>query len=80
MGALPRQHNERDQSMTAYIDPNFIKALCCTPEKRTLQELQIIYYGLHGLDATAAYRDSVLRALCKIVRYEKYSANIVLFW
>lgn len=44
------------------------------------QDLQTIYYGLHGLDTTAIYRDSVLRALCKIVRYERLPANAVLFW
>ncbi|KAJ6641240.1 Rap guanine nucleotide exchange factor 6, partial [Pseudolycoriella hygida] len=44
-----------------------------------MHELQIIYYGLHSLEPLSTYRDSILRALCKIVRYEKYSANAVLF-
>ncbi|KAL1459972.1 hypothetical protein WDU94_011914 [Cyamophila willieti] len=43
-------------------------------------DLQIIYYGLHGLEALAPYRDSVLRSLCKLVRYERHSANDVLYY
>lgn len=65
--------------MSDYIDPHFIKALCSEPEKRSLHELQIIYYGLHALEPLTAYRDSILRALCKIVRYEKHQVNEVLF-
>ena len=43
------------------------------------QDLQIIYYGLLGLEALRPCRDSVLRGLCKIVRYERHHANHVLY-
>uniref|UniRef100_A0A8D8PXE9 Rap guanine nucleotide exchange factor 6 n=1 Tax=Cacopsylla melanoneura TaxID=428564 RepID=A0A8D8PXE9_9HEMI len=66
--------------MNEYIDPHFIRALCKNPERRNLQDLQIIYYGLHGLESLAPYRDSVLRSLCKLVRYERHSANDVLYY
>nr|XP_024217393.1 rap guanine nucleotide exchange factor 6-like [Halyomorpha halys] len=66
--------------MTDYIDPHFIRALCKPPERRNLQDLQIIYYGLHGLEALSHYRDSVLRSLCKSVRYERHLANDVLYY
>ncbi|KAI5738620.1 hypothetical protein M8J77_009277 [Diaphorina citri] len=66
--------------MNEYVDPHFIRALCKTPERRTLQDLQIIYYGLHGLEALAPYRDSVLRSLCRVVRYERHQANDVLYY
>lgn len=43
------------------------------------QDLQIIYYSLLGLEALRPCRDSVLRGLCKIVRYERHHANHVLY-
>ncbi|KAL6449136.1 hypothetical protein ACFW04_000670 [Cataglyphis niger] len=66
--------------MTDYLDPHFVRALCRDPERRTLQDLQIIYYGLLGLEALRPCRDSVLRGLCKIVRYERHHANHVLYY
>lgn len=63
--------------MSTYLDPHLIKALSCDPNRRTLQDLQIIYYGLRSL--IPSYRDSVLRALCKLVRYEKRQVNDVLY-
>ncbi|XP_046668061.1 rap guanine nucleotide exchange factor 6 isoform X3 [Homalodisca vitripennis] len=66
--------------MTDYIDPHFIRALCKNPERRNLQDVQIIYYGLHGLESLSPYRDSVLRSLCKTVRYERHDANDVLYY
>ncbi|GLG96458.1 Uncharacterized protein GBIM_03436 [Gryllus bimaculatus] len=44
------------------------------------QELQVIHYGLQGLEALACYRDSLLRALCRTVRYERHDANDVLYY
>ncbi|XP_058804685.1 rap guanine nucleotide exchange factor-like isoform X2 [Phymastichus coffea] len=66
--------------MTEYLDPHFIRALCRDPERRTLQDLQFIYYGLLGLEALRPCRDSVLRQLCKTVRYERHHANHVLYY
>ncbi|XP_031783844.1 rap guanine nucleotide exchange factor 6 isoform X4 [Nasonia vitripennis] len=66
--------------MTEYLDPHFIRALCRDPERRTLQDLQFIYYGLLGLEALRPCRDSVLRGLCKTVRYERHHANHVLYY
>ncbi|XP_039276653.1 rap guanine nucleotide exchange factor 6-like [Nilaparvata lugens] len=66
--------------MSEYIDPHFIRALAKPPDKRNLQDLQIIYYGLHGLEALSPYRDSTLRSLCKTVRYERHDANDVLYY
>ncbi|XP_043516203.1 rap guanine nucleotide exchange factor-like isoform X2 [Frieseomelitta varia] len=66
--------------MTDYLDPHFVRALCRDPERRTLQDLQIIYYGLLGLEALRPCRDSILRGLCKIVRYERHHANHVLYY
>ncbi|XP_078039391.1 rap guanine nucleotide exchange factor 6 isoform X4 [Augochlora pura] len=66
--------------MTDYLDPHFVRALCRDPERRTLQDLQIIYYGLLGLEALRPCRDSILRGLCKVVRYERHHANHVLYY
>ncbi|XP_046742541.1 rap guanine nucleotide exchange factor 6-like isoform X7 [Diprion similis] len=66
--------------MTEYLDTHFVRALCRDPDRRTLQDLQIIYYGLLGLEALRPCRDSILRGLCKIVRYERHHANHVLYY
>ncbi|XP_057337134.1 rap guanine nucleotide exchange factor 6-like isoform X6 [Microplitis mediator] len=66
--------------MTDYLDSHFVRALCRDPDRRTLQDLQIIYYGLLGLEALRPCRDSILRELCKVVRYERHYANHVLYY
>lgn len=57
----------------------WIRSLTKPPHCRSLQDLQVIYYGLSGLEALQTLRDSSLRALCKVVRYEKHLANDVLY-
>lgn len=57
----------------------WIRSLTKPPTCRSLQDLQVIYYGLSGLEALQTLRDSSLRTLCKIVRYEKHQANDVLY-
>ncbi|KAK7788587.1 hypothetical protein R5R35_012815 [Gryllus longicercus] len=66
--------------MTDYVDPHFVRALSRDPDRRSPQELQVIHYGLQGLEALACYRDSLLRALCRTVRYERHDANDVLYY
>jgi Rap guanine nucleotide exchange factor 2 len=44
-----------------------------------LQDLQVIYYGLQGMEALSPYRDSVLRSIAKTARYERHEANDVLY-
>ncbi|XP_065171530.1 rap guanine nucleotide exchange factor 6-like isoform X3 [Atheta coriaria] len=61
-------------------DQMFVRSLGRPPQCRSLQDLQVIYYGLSGLEALQSLRDSALRALCKIVRYEKHQANDVLYY
>uniref|UniRef100_A0A1B0CL52 Cyclic nucleotide-binding domain-containing protein n=1 Tax=Lutzomyia longipalpis TaxID=7200 RepID=A0A1B0CL52_LUTLO len=63
-----------------FIDHQFIDALCCDPDKRTLQDLQLIYYGLRSLEPLSNLRDSVLRSLCKVVRYERHNVNEILYY
>lgn len=60
-------------------DQMFTRALTRPPTCRSLQDLQVIYYGLSGLEALQTLRDSALRGLCKVVRYEKHQANDVLY-
>lgn len=60
-------------------DDMFVRALSRPPHCRSLQDLQVIYYGLSGLEALQTLRDSALRGLCKVVRYEKHQANDVLY-
>lgn len=60
-------------------DQMFVRSLSRQPATRSLQDLQVIYYGLSGLEALQTLRDSALRALCKVVRYENHQANDVLY-
>ncbi|XP_049799273.1 rap guanine nucleotide exchange factor 6-like [Schistocerca nitens] len=62
------------------VDPAFCRALRTDPCRRSIQDLQVIYYGLRGLEALSAIRDSVLRAMCRAVRYERHDANDVLYY
>lgn len=61
------------------FEPVFVSALIRPPAVRSLQDLQVIYYGLSGLEVLSTLRDSALRSLCKVVRYEKHQANDVLY-
>ncbi|KAK9736137.1 Ras association (RalGDS/AF-6) domain [Popillia japonica] len=61
-------------------DQMFTRSLARQPACRSLQDLQVIYYGLSGLEALQTLRDSALRSLCKVVRYEKHHANDVLYY
>ncbi|XP_022902879.1 rap guanine nucleotide exchange factor 6 isoform X4 [Onthophagus taurus] len=60
-------------------DQMFTRSLSRPPTCRSLHDLQVIYYCLSGLEALQTLRDSALRALCKLVRYEKHLANDVLY-
>lgn len=61
------------------LEPVFFRALSRQPGNRSLQDLQVIYYGLCSLEALHSYRDFELRSLCKIARLEKHQANDVLY-
>ncbi|XP_044766856.1 rap guanine nucleotide exchange factor 2-like isoform X3 [Coccinella septempunctata] len=61
-------------------DQMFVRSLIRAPQYRSLQDYQNIYYGLCGLEALQTLRDSTLRALCRVVRYEKHAADDVLYY
>ncbi|KAK9885866.1 hypothetical protein WA026_013743 [Henosepilachna vigintioctopunctata] len=61
-------------------DQIFVRALMRPPQYRSLQDIQNIYYGLCGLEALQTLRDSTLRTLCKVVRYEKHVADDILYY
>ncbi|CAH1955348.1 unnamed protein product [Acanthoscelides obtectus] len=56
------------------------RALAKPPPHRSLHDLQLIYYGLSGLEALQTLRDHQLRRLCKYARYERRQANDVLYY
>lgn len=66
-------------STSRFDRDNFLRALNVPPENRTLADLQLIYFGLHELDALQTCRDSILRQLSKFVRCEKHQVNEILF-
>jgi len=45
-----------------------------------LQDLDIIFSHLHGMEALSSLREPALRALCRTVRYETHEANDILYW
>ena len=44
------------------------------------QDLDTIYHGLQELPAFSKLRDSALRSLCAMVRYQRSDANDILYW
>ena len=44
------------------------------------QDLQVIYTHLTKVEALSKLRESALRALCSMVRYERHAANDILYW
>ena len=45
-----------------------------------MQDLQVIYTHLSKVEALSKLRESALRALCSMVRYERHAANDILYW
>ncbi len=45
-----------------------------------LQDLQLIYMQLCSMEALSKLRESALRSLCAMVRYERHAANDILYW
>uniref|UniRef100_A0A8C1PEU4 Rap guanine nucleotide exchange factor 2 n=1 Tax=Cyprinus carpio TaxID=7962 RepID=A0A8C1PEU4_CYPCA len=45
-----------------------------------LQDLQIVYSYLHGMEALSNLREHQLRLMCETVRYEQHEANEVLYY
>jgi len=40
----------------------------------------LIYMQLSGMEALSKLRESALRSLCAMVRYERHAANDILYW
>ncbi|XP_066987236.1 rap guanine nucleotide exchange factor 6-like [Macrobrachium rosenbergii] len=65
--------------MDDYHDKRFIRALRVIPEERSLQDLELIFGSLRGMEALCWLREPALRSLCKTVRYERHTANDILY-
>ena len=48
--------------------------------KLLFEDLDLIYRGLQELPAFTKLRDSALRSLCAMVRYQRSDANDILYW
>ncbi|ELU09259.1 hypothetical protein CAPTEDRAFT_116372 [Capitella teleta] len=44
-----------------------------------LQDLDVIYSFLHGMEALSCLREPALRSICSNVRYEQHEANDILY-
>ncbi|XP_022251031.1 rap guanine nucleotide exchange factor 6-like isoform X3 [Limulus polyphemus] len=65
--------------MACYGYQDFLNSLKRPPDKRTQEELQIVYSYLHGIEALSSLRKASLQALCKSVRYEQHNGNNILY-
>ncbi|XP_076045359.1 rap guanine nucleotide exchange factor 6-like isoform X2 [Oratosquilla oratoria] len=65
--------------MGDYHDKRFILALKVPPEKRTTQELDLLYGSLRSMEALCWLREPALRSLCNTVRYESHASNDILY-
>ncbi|XP_059092785.1 rap guanine nucleotide exchange factor 2-like isoform X1 [Tigriopus californicus] len=73
------EHNSLVSSMMSYSEQQFIHSLRKEPDKRSIQELQVIYAHLASIEALSKLRESALRSLCTMVRYERHCANDILY-
>ena len=46
----------------------------------SLQDINRIWMSLRPMGAFGLLRDTALRSLCRIVRYERHDANDILYW
>ncbi|XP_062976793.1 rap guanine nucleotide exchange factor 6 isoform X11 [Elgaria multicarinata webbii] len=65
--------------MTSLVDPRIKQALRKKPSERTEEELNTIYYYLHGMDILSHLREHQLRIMTASARYKRYDGNQVLF-
>ncbi|XP_018110407.1 rap guanine nucleotide exchange factor 6 isoform X2 [Xenopus laevis] len=65
--------------MSANIEPRLKEALRRKPKERTQEDLKTIYSYMHRMDILSHLRDHQLRLMSATARYERYSANQVLF-
>uniref|UniRef100_A0A8D0DWM0 Rap guanine nucleotide exchange factor 6 n=1 Tax=Salvator merianae TaxID=96440 RepID=A0A8D0DWM0_SALMN len=65
--------------MTSLLDPRIKQALRKKPSERTQEELNAIYYYLHGMDILSHLREHQLRIMTSSARYKRYDGNQVLF-
>ncbi|KAF2364889.1 Cyclic nucleotide-binding-like [Trinorchestia longiramus] len=62
-----------------YHDDRFIDALKVPPGRRSIQDLEVVYRWLRGMEALCWLREAALRALARTVRYEVHNANDILY-
>ncbi|KAE8613963.1 hypothetical protein XENTR_v10007939 [Xenopus tropicalis] len=65
--------------MSASIEPRFKEALRKKPKERTQEDLKTVYSYMHRMDILSHLREHQLRLMSATARYERYSANQVLF-
>ncbi|XP_077182977.1 rap guanine nucleotide exchange factor 6 isoform X4 [Paroedura picta] len=65
--------------MTSRVDPRIKQALRKKPSERTQEDLNTVYYYLHGMDILSNLREHQLRIMTSSARYKRYEGNQVLF-
>uniref|UniRef100_A0A2K6GW86 Rap guanine nucleotide exchange factor 6 n=1 Tax=Propithecus coquereli TaxID=379532 RepID=A0A2K6GW86_PROCO len=65
--------------MNSPVEPGARQALRKKPPERTPEDLNIIYSYLHGMEILSNLREHQLRLVSARARYERYSANQILF-
>uniref|UniRef100_A0A665V9L2 Rap guanine nucleotide exchange factor 2 n=1 Tax=Echeneis naucrates TaxID=173247 RepID=A0A665V9L2_ECHNA len=59
---------------------NTAVCLCDNTSAFPLQDLEIVYSYLHGMEALSNLREHQLKIMCETVRYERHEANEVLYY
>ncbi|XP_023372219.1 rap guanine nucleotide exchange factor 6 isoform X2 [Otolemur garnettii] len=65
--------------MNSPVDPGAMQALKKKPPERTPEDLNTIYSYLHGMEILSNLREHQLRLMSTRARYERYSANQILY-
>ena len=75
----PEHRNLQVRNVNSYSVFLYSRLLFLITVFQFLQDLQIIYYGLQGLEVFSTHHDNSVRSLSRTVRYEKHEANDVLY-
>ena len=67
------------QHLTREKCPCFLSHTSCLTNY-ALQDVDIIYAYLHGMETLCNLREAALRSICKSVRHEFHDANDILYW
>ncbi|KAK4012852.1 putative Rap guanine nucleotide exchange factor 6 [Daphnia magna] len=80
MGAQQyHQNGGHARDIQTRSDRELVFLLQKDPTQRTVHEINRIWMALRPMGAFGLLRDSALRSLCRVIRYERHDANDILY-